>query len=283
VVLGPSSAGPIIDASLTRVELDGLGARDLAVARFSLLPGPGTTVIELFRNSGGGGLLGPTRIDDVLGPVEMASSDIGDRGRARLVVALPAVGEVRAYGPFEPGAVPSAPYSEALFERPYPQAIAVGELTGDAADDFIVSDAATGDVEIWRGRLSASVLRFGSGCTSTLGTPRSIWRSVPELGAASFGVGVEHAAPFANAVLLVSVLPAAVPIDGGCSLLVQPNPFGINATCDATGFASLPLGVPVLPGLLRGELFAQWWILDPGGAAFGALTASDGLRIRVGG
>ncbi|MFO1051522.1 MAG: FG-GAP-like repeat-containing protein [Planctomycetota bacterium] len=275
--------GPVIDATLARIDLDGLGDRDLAVARFTFLAAPATTTIELFRNSGGGSLLGPTAVDIVLGPAEMASSDVGDRGRARLVVALPALGEVRAYGPFEPAPTPFAPYHETLFDHDYPQAVALGELTGDAADDVVVSDASSGELSIWRGRIPAFVTRFGYGCPGTLGVPRALWRSLPELGATSFGISVELGSPLSAGVLLISVLPAAIPIASGCSLLVQPNPFAVVAGCDATGAASIPLGVPLDRGLLRGELFVQWWLLDPNGAAFGALSSSDGLRIHVGG
>lgn len=283
VVTGAVDAGPVVDAALVKVDLDGLGARDLALARFVLLPGPPQTVIELFRNSGGGGLLGPFAVDTVLGPAELASADVGDRGGARLIAALPALGEVRAYGPFAGTLPPHAPYAERLFDRPYPQSVAAGELSGDGAADFVVADGATGTLEVWRGRLVASVERYGAGCTGTLGTPRSLWSALPELGASSFGVGAERCAPVSVAVLLISVLPASIPIDGGCSLLVWPAPYAIPVATDALGDAALTIGVPLDRTLLRGELFTQWWILDPGGAAFATLSASDGLRLRVGG
>ncbi|MBI5851489.1 MAG: DUF1565 domain-containing protein [Planctomycetes bacterium] len=283
VVAGAVDPGPVVDAALVKVDLDGFGARDLALARFMLLPGPPQTVIELFRNSGGGGLLGPYAVDTVLGPAELASADLGDRGGARLIAALPALGEVRAYGPFAGTLPPHASYAERLFDRPYPQSVAAGELTGDDAADFVVADGATGTLEIWRGRLVASVERYGAGCTGTLGTPRSLWRSVPELGALSFGVGAERCAASSVAVLLITVLPASIPIDGGCSLLVWPAPYAMPVATDALGDAALTLGVPLDRTLLRGELFTQWWILDPGGAAYATLSASDGLRLRVGG
>jgi hypothetical protein len=283
VAPGPLDQGPVLDATLARVDLDGLGGRDLAVARFRLLAGAGLTGIDLYRNSGGGSLLGPTRIDEVLGPVEMAAGDVGERGAARLCVALPALGEVRAYGPIVPDATPFAPCVERLFDRPYPQTLGFGELDGDGAGDLVVADGATGDLEIWRGRLPAEVEIYGAGCAGQRGVPQPRWRSVPELGATSFAAEFTEGPAGGAAFLLISVLPAQVPIDGGCVLLVQPDPFAVGATSDANGYGSVPLGVPIDPDLLRGELFVQWWLLDPAGSAYGALSSTAGLRIRVGG
>jgi hypothetical protein len=53
-------------------------------------------------------------------------------------------------------------------------------------------------------------------------------------------------------------------------------------TTDALGEATTALPIPNDPQLVSGEVFAQYAVLDPGGALFGLGAVSDGLRIVLG-
>jgi hypothetical protein len=57
---------------------------------------------------------------------------------------------------------------------------------------------------------------------------------------------------------------------------------GIGATADGSGVATLALPVPNVPALEGQDLDLQMLHVAAGGALFGSLNLSNGLRVRIG-
>lgn len=87
---------------------------------------------------------------------------------------------------------------------------------------------------------------------------------------------LQHAAPGAPAVLLVSAQAAGLPFKGG-SLLPWPVLVQLALGTDAGGDALLPFAWPAEGAGL--QLVLQAWVLDPGGPA--GLSASNGLLLQA--
>ena len=67
----------------------------------------------------------------------------------------------------------------------------------------------------------------------------------------------------------------------GINLLVDlalPNLL-INTNTDASGNASIPMGIPAQPGLGNATLYAQWIVQDAGASQ--GLSASRGSKITI--
>ncbi|MBL8755621.1 MAG: hypothetical protein JNK15_20160 [Planctomycetes bacterium] len=134
---------------------------------------------------------------------------------------------------------------------------------------------------------SASFSTYGAGCAGTAGVPNLRSNGVPSLGNLNFRIGVENAAPTALAALWWSDAVAALPIVGGCALLVDPSP-GLPVWPSVTSPAGLriePLPIPSTPGLVGVDLYCQWLVEDAAGTAlpgFLGLATSRGGRVHVG-
>ena len=127
------------------------------------------------------------------------------------------------------------------------------------------------------------VERHGTGCPGTAArVPRVTWTGLPQLGAGGFGVGVADARPAASAVLAASAQRAALPLDGGCTWLVQAPPVALLLQTTGAGTAFYPVPIPNDPALLGGECAFQFGILDPNGAFGGVACFSDGLFVVAG-
>ena len=76
-----------------------------------------------------------------------------------------------------------------------------------------------------------------------------------------FTMQIEHAPPFANAILFVGTTPSAIPFHGG-TLYVNPVLTRVLMPCDGLGNALLETSVPA--GIAAGTQFVlQAWMLDP--------------------
>ena len=102
------------------------------------------------------------------------------------------------------------------------------------------------------------------------------------LGNGSFGVGLGRARPSKAAVLALGLQP--LPSQKACSGLVGQL-FWLPVTLTgASGDAQIPIGpIPNDTGLLGGEIYGQFFVLDDLGGLAGAFAASAGLRMRIGG
>ncbi|MBL8897174.1 MAG: hypothetical protein JNM84_06080, partial [Planctomycetes bacterium] len=123
--------------------------------------------------------------------------------------------------------------------------------------------------------------RYGSGCAGSNGrAPSLAVRGAPRWSTgAPFFLDLADAAPNAAAILLWSQerAPIALP---GCTLWVGAPLGSIAAVTGSTGAFSL--SIALVPDVI-GELFAvQGFVLDPGGAAFGAAAATSGMELVIG-
>jgi hypothetical protein len=152
--------------------------------------------------------------------------------------------------------------------------------------DFFTTNALAAPWYVGSGT-GASVALYGAGCAGVAGVPGLRTNGLPQLGNATFRVGVEHAAPSALAVLWWSDASASAPIAGACSLLVDAGsglPVWASVT-SASGVRVEPLPIPNQPALLGLELYCQWLVEDAAGtplSGFLGLAASRGARLRVG-
>ena len=110
---------------------------------------------------------------------------------------------------------------------------------------------------------------------------------LPQLGNASFRIGVDHANPNALAILLFALAPDSIPFAGPCSLLVSPASAlpAIFTITSGNGTNQFLLPIPADPGLTGLQLYCQWAIDDPQGAplpGLQGLAGSRGARVIVG-
>ncbi|MBK8975103.1 MAG: hypothetical protein IPM29_04210 [Planctomycetes bacterium] len=271
---------PVSDARLEPIHLGGQPA-SLAVGTFALVPAL-TGQLRLLRNDGAGHLLAPEPLGATSGPFHLAAGRFGLRPDAGLAFSKPGDGRVVVFGDLLAAGPPGAPHQELVFERTYPGAIAVGDFDGDRADDLAIHDSVLGTVEIWHGRREPALSTYGSGCAGVGPVPSIRARATPLLGARTFGIGMVDAPANAPSFLLIDVAPQDWNVFGACRLLVL-NPFALGTLADGVGDADLEIGVPVIRALVGGELYCQWWAIDPLLSGLLSLRSSNGLRLRVGG
>ncbi|GAB4155884.1 MAG: hypothetical protein Fur0037_24220 [Planctomycetota bacterium] len=128
---------------------------------------------------------------------------------------------------------------------------------------------------------------YGGGCPGSMGVPEILSNEAPVAGASTFAVGVRHGAAGRFALLGLSASPADLPIAGSCRLEIDPVSAlgGLAAVTGATGSARIPLPIPNSPSLAGLELFLQWGLDDPMGAAvpgLAGLAMTAGARLVVG-
>lgn len=272
-------AHPVVDASLAVLDQDG-GALDLAVASFQLLPLPGVGRVRLFRGDGVGGFTAPIDLRQRSGPLSLLAAAPGGGPRPSLLAVDRSAHQVLVLGPIAADATASFPYAQTFAETPLQ--IATAPITNRSVDDVVVAEAARAQLVVQRGRRAAEVARYGSGCTGSAGVPRGQWASLPEIGSTTFALAFDAAQPSSPAVLALGVQPLDVPLPGGCRLLVDML-LTLGSGSDAAGAGAVPLAIPNGRELLGVPLYGQWFVIDSGGGLFGALAATAGLRVRIGG
>jgi hypothetical protein len=281
-VATPIDTAPFVDATLLRLPVVA-GADDLALATWSLLPFPGVTRIRLFRGTNTGTLLPPDLLAEELGPVYLRSGDFDLDGLQHLVVVNPGAARVTRLGPVIKATTPFFPYALTSFLGQYPAEAAVGDVTGDGAPDLLVADGSAGRIAVLRGEYPTLVAPYGTGCPGVRGVPRILTQSLPKLGSATFALAFEDGASFSAGVLLLGLLPADVPLPGGCRLAVDEFLAILVAPSDGTGFGSTPLPIPDDLALPGASFYAQWFVLDAQGALLNQASSTRGIRVRLGG
>jgi hypothetical protein len=272
-------AHPVVDASLAVFDQDG-GPLDLALATFQLTPLPGVSRVRLLRGDGAGGFGAAIPLRERSGPLELRAGRLGGAASASLFALDRGRRQVLTLGPLASDGSASFPYAQVFGDAPL--AMAVAPLTNRTTTDLAVVETNRGVVAVERGRRAAGVTTYGTGCAGVSGVPRVQWASLPQLGSTTFALGFDNAAPNTAGVLALGALPLDLQLPGGCRLLVDLL-LSVGSFSDATGAGALPLAIPDSPTLLGSELVGQWFVLDPAGGLFGALSMTSGLRVVVGG
>lgn len=131
------------------------------------------------------------------------------------------------------------------------------------------------------GYVAARVDTYGSGCAGSRGVPMLVPDGHPAIGNTDFGLRVIHARAAAPAVLLFGFTRSALPLGGGCALLVS-GPWLISSTTDPGGVGTWPTPIPPLVNLLGFVVDLSAFVLDPQGAYSGMGSFTGGLEARLG-
>lgn len=166
-----------------------------------------------------------------------------------------------------------------------PRALAIGDFDDDGRSDLVVADGGGQAVHVRPARPTARADLFGAGCPGIAGRQPFIapygGPALPRQPNPSFGVRVQNAREFAVGVLLAST---QVPTNlTACTFLLPQIDLVWTAFTDATGDARVVVPVPAAPTTLAGlELWFQWVILDVEGRLGMFLSATEGLRLKIG-
>ncbi|MBK8978191.1 MAG: FG-GAP repeat protein [Planctomycetes bacterium] len=171
-----------------------------------------------------------------------------------------------------------------------------GDVNADGFADVIVGapqDSAggvvAGSARVLSGLVAANpapprIVGYGHGCPGSDGRlPRFGVRGRPVLGQVI--ALTLRAAPIASPAVIafglreqaLDLAPFGAP---GCGLWLLAELGTITLATDPTGRASIPLSVPVEPGLLGAVLRAQWVVVDLANAP--SILTSDGVMLRIG-
>ena len=166
-----------------------------------------------------------------------------------------------------------------------PRALAAGDFNADGKTDVAVADGGGQAVLVLLAKPTARADLFGTGCPGQAGRPPFIAPfgapALPRQPNTSFGVQLGHARPFAVSILLASGQAPTTPT--ACSLLLPGIDLVWTAFSDVYGQAHVVVPVPTTPTTLRGlQLWFQWVVLDSEGQLADFLSATEGLRLRVG-
>jgi hypothetical protein len=151
---------------------------------------------------------------------------------------------------------------------------------------FFAADDGWSGVELFASPLgvlrAVHVERYGRGCAGTGGRVPAIGPAgLPTIGNAAFGVRLTNGLPSSPAALFLSVSRVAIPLGGGCTLLVDPQvPFGTQT--DPFGNAFVPQPVPNVAALMGVSIFFQGLVADPNGSWLGVGAWTDGLQAVLG-
>ncbi|MEZ5966788.1 MAG: FG-GAP-like repeat-containing protein [Planctomycetota bacterium] len=281
VVRTPVDAHPVLAATLQRTNVDG-GADDLLVASYRFDVPPGTTTLRLFRGTGAGSLAAPIDLRTTTGPVVVRAAAFTAPGEQGVVLVNPGFATVEVLGPVQGSPAPFAPYATSVLQAQYVADAAVGDVTEDGQPDLLLADGGANRVVVLRSAGSHEFTTYGSGCLGSAGVPAVRWHSLPQIGAATFTLAVEHGVANALSVAMLGAVPLNAPLPGGCFLYVDPL-IQLFTVTDVDGFAAINLPIPAETRLLGLTLFGQWFVVDTGGLLLGLLSASEGFRFVVGG
>ena len=151
----------------------------------------------------------------------------------------------------------------------------------DCLDDFVICDPASGEVRVLLTGASGLATRFGVGCAGTSATPRFEVSSRPAFGAV-MSLELHDALPSAPASLVLGLGYTPPPLGGCLTFNVQLPIFFFGGVTSPAGQLVFPFPLPNDLFLECGELSFQWIVVDPAGTLFGAFSASEGMRIRLG-
>jgi hypothetical protein len=160
---------------------------------------------------------------------------------------------------------------------------------GDAAPGILVEDPQYGYLRCNSGSTwslppaeLATAAPMGAGCAGTHGVPVLFGLGRPATVTGSLRLDLGRAPGGALAAVYASTAVAAVPLGGGCTLLLQ-NPLHF-ATLFATagGFATVPVAVPNRPVLRGLEVHFQAAVVDAAGSLGGFASLTNGVTARLG-
>lgn len=130
---------------------------------------------------------------------------------------------------------------------------------------------------------------YGAGTSGSGGeTPRMICYEAPSLGNPNFTLAVDRALGGANAMLLVSTrsMPGGVPFGGATSFVSTStgrqrlfSAGQLQGIGNGQGYGSLSLALPASAFYDGVELYAQWFVVDPG--ATNGVAASEAVRFTL--
>jgi hypothetical protein len=125
-------------------------------------------------------------------------------------------------------------------------------------------------------------LPFGSACPGSRGLPAIQGIGAPIIGNAGFSIRASTFLERAPVFLGISPASASLAV-GGCTVhAALPFPVVIPGKSSPLGYATWWLPIPPVAGLSGSEVYCQAGAVDPGGALFGALALTPGLRLRIG-
>ncbi len=174
----------------------------------------------------------------------------------------------------------------ASFDVLLPKTAPVGWFVCGVATDIVLGNSSefgqsTGIVE-----RPAAVVFYGSACAGSVGTLGFVHNSLPQLGNATFTVGVTQTKPMTPSFLFAAGAATNVPI-AGCTLLVDLASlwFVLPAMSDATGRANVAIPIPSQASLLGLRIYGQWFNLDAASANLrpvGGGAATRGAELIIG-
>jgi hypothetical protein len=121
----------------------------------------------------------------------------------------------------------------------------------------------------------------GGGCGGSAGVPLLRAANQPQLGE-SVVSDVFSAAPGSACFVLIDIMPAAVPLPGGCTQGLAAPVLLAAAVTSAGGHASAAFAIPTVTSLRGLSLFAQALTIDPNGALLGFASLTNTLRLQIG-
>ncbi|MEM7205429.1 MAG: hypothetical protein AAF628_34555 [Planctomycetota bacterium] len=129
----------------------------------------------------------------------------------------------------------------------------------------------------------AATVESGAGCPGSGGVPWLGAYGRPVVGGERFTLDVGSARPAALAATLLGAGEAAIPLGGGCTLLIDvAQPFAtVLGTTSAVGYTAIRLPIPSRFGLVGAGLIGQAVIVDPLGS-LGGLAFTNRLSMTLG-
>ncbi|MFG0316273.1 MAG: FG-GAP-like repeat-containing protein [Planctomycetota bacterium JB042] len=162
----------------------------------------------------------------------------------------------------------------------------VGDLDGNATSEIVVgapdvSGTAPGHAFVLSDCVPFLVHAYGAGCPGAGGFVPALDVDLCPIPGGVARLRLVDAAGGAPALVLVGSAAAALPLGGGCSLLLQPVLFLLPVTLGGAGAGagSLLVDVPLPPGIAPGQLFLQAFVLDPASPV--GTSSSNGISVTV--
>jgi ELWxxDGT repeat protein len=148
---------------------------------------------------------------------------------------------------------------------------------------FFTADNGTAGTELFALDTMAMASPYGFACAGSTGAFPHISANggAPSLGNNGFGLRVTNGRPSTAAVVLVHLRRGELTLGGGCTYYGDPTGLllvGATPT-DLGGTGTYGLPIPPDVSLACGELFAQFLVVDAGGAYLGQVSLTEGLHL----